>query len=72
MANKNFPGPNINRIIEKDPQIVKVGLDYMDWGTRASLFRQMSGDASAENGAASSQPSQPSAPEMGIKHIGSK
>lgn len=36
MANKNFPGPNINRIIEQDPQIVKVPMDHMGWGSRAS------------------------------------
>jgi len=38
MANKNFPGPNINRIIEQDPQIVKVPMDYEGWGARASAL----------------------------------
>ena len=39
MANKNFPGPNINRIIENDPQIVSVGnkKDF-DWGARPSAM----------------------------------
>lgn len=36
MAAKNFPGPNINRLIENDPQIVKVPMDHMGWGSRAS------------------------------------
>ena len=39
MATKNFPGPNINRIIEQDPQIVSVGnMQYEDWGSRASAM----------------------------------
>lgn len=38
MANKNFPGPNINRIIEEDPQIVKVPMPKMDWGSRTSAM----------------------------------
>jgi hypothetical protein len=32
----NFPGPNINRIIDTDPQIVKVPMDKEDWGARMS------------------------------------
>jgi len=32
----NFPGPNINRIIDTDPQIVKVPMDKEDWGSRMS------------------------------------
>lgn len=36
MPNKNFPGPNINRIIDSDPQIVKVPMEKMDWGSRMS------------------------------------
>lgn len=36
MANPNFPGPNINRIIEEDPQIVKVNLEATEWGGRKS------------------------------------
>ncbi len=35
MANKNFPGPNINRIIDQDPMIVKVPMATMD--QRANL-----------------------------------
>jgi hypothetical protein len=71
MADKNFPGPNINRLIDKDPQIVKINLDAMDWGSRMSIFTHMSGNAAAPNGGKDSQPSQPSAPEITIKHIGS-
>ena len=36
MAAKNFPGPNINRLIEEDPQIVKVPMDHEEWGARKS------------------------------------
>lgn len=36
MADKNFPGPNYNRLIENDPQIVKVEMDQMGWGSRKS------------------------------------
>ena len=62
MADKNFPGPSINRLIETDPQIVKVGMDYFQWGTRQSLFKHMSNDPVGSN------PGQPSAPEMTLKH----
>lgn len=50
-----FPGPNYNRIIESDPQIVKVPLDNMGWGARPSALPK-GGEA-------------PSAPEMTIKHV---
>lgn len=33
MADK-FPGPNYNRIIESDPQIVKVDMENAEWGAR--------------------------------------
>ena len=66
MANKNFPGPNINRLIETDPQIIKVPLDQMGWGSRMSIFGHMN------NSALSNDPAQPSAPEMSIKHVASK
>ena len=37
MATKNFPGPNINRIIENDPQIISQGnKSNYDWGARPS------------------------------------
>jgi len=36
MAEKNFPGPSYNRLIENDPQIVKVPMDHMEWASRAS------------------------------------
>ena len=67
MANKNFPGPNINRLIDKDPQIVKINVDYTEWGSRPSIFKFMNSDPSISPG----DPGQPSAPEMTVKHIGS-
>ena len=66
MANKNFPGPNINRLIETDPQIINVPLDEMGWGSRRSIFGHMMGDAKSNN------PAQPSAPEMTISHVKSR
>lgn len=53
-----FPGPTYNRIIETDPQIVKVDMPKMDWGARPSALP--SGNAA------------PAAPEMTIKHVGMK
>lgn len=38
MADKNFPGPSYNRLIENDPQIVKVAMDHMEWASRASAM----------------------------------
>lgn len=31
-----FPAPKFTKLIDKDPQIVKVDLDYPEWGSRAS------------------------------------
>lgn len=50
-----FPGPSYNRIIESDPQIVKVPMDNMAWGSRPSAMPK-GGEA-------------PAAPEMTIKHV---
>lgn len=36
MANPNFPGPSINRLIDSSPKIVKVPMESMDWGARKS------------------------------------
>ena len=66
MATKSFPGPNINRLIEKDPQIVKVGMDYMGWGTRKSIFNHFSVPADGENKKVD-KPGMSS--EMNIKHV---
>jgi hypothetical protein len=66
MAATKFPGPSINRLIDTDPQIMKVPLDEMGWGSRPSMFSQLSGDARSNN------PSPPSAPEQGIVHVPSK
>ena len=50
-----FPGPTYNKIIDADPQIVKVPLDTMGWGSRSVALPK--GEVS------------PSAPEMQIKHV---
>ena len=63
----NFPGPTYNRLIETDPQIVKVPMDNMGWGARLSIMG---------NGALGADPSyndnqksgKPTAPEMTIRH----
>lgn len=34
--NPSFPGPNINRLIDNSPKIVKVAMDTMEWGARKS------------------------------------
>lgn len=34
MATEKFPGPNYNRIIESDPQIIKVPMENAEWGAR--------------------------------------
>jgi len=68
MAAKNFPGPNINRLIDKDPQIVKINVDYMEFGSRPSIFAQLSGDPRQNPGT----PGQPTAPEITISHVSSK
>ena len=65
MANKNFPGPNINRLIDSDPQIIKVPMDETGWGSRKSSMARLN------NSAISNDPAAPSAPEMTIKHVGS-
>jgi len=62
MADKNFPGPSINHIIETDPQVIKIPLDNMGFGSRKSMFAQLTGDPRSQD------PSPPSAPELMIKH----
>lgn len=62
----NFPGPTYNRLIETDPQIVKVPMDNMGWGARLSIFGQMS--AGPEN-PSNQKSGKPSAPEMTIRHV---
>lgn len=32
MARSNFPQPSVNRVIDNDPQIVRVPMDQTDWG----------------------------------------
>jgi len=64
----NFPGPGYNRIIETDPQIVKVPLDNMGIGARLSIFGKdiMGGDPSNN---ANQKSGPPGAPEITIKHV---
>jgi hypothetical protein len=64
----NFPGPTYNRIIETDPQIVKVPLDNVGWGARLSIMG--SGVLGADPGSTGNQKSgAPKAPEFSIKHV---
>jgi len=67
----NWPSPNYNRIIETDPQIVKVPGAAAEkvifgWGTRPSLMTHMTADPSSDQ----NKSGQPSAPEMTVKHVG--
>ena len=59
MANKNFPGPNINRLIESDPQIIKVPMDKTDWGSRPSELSRIGSKPGSNS-------------EMTIKHVADK
>ena len=34
MANPNFLAPKFNKIIDSDPQIIKVNLQNTEWGAR--------------------------------------
>jgi hypothetical protein len=61
-----FPGPNYNQLITKDPQIVKVGLDLVEWGSRMELQNKLANEQDQPGGA----PSKPSAPAMTLKHTG--
>ena len=36
MANQTFPGPNINKLIDADPQIIRVPMDHAEFGARKS------------------------------------
>jgi hypothetical protein len=36
MAESNFLAPKFNQLIESDPQIKRVDLEYTDWGSRKS------------------------------------
>lgn len=54
MPSEKFPGPNYNRIIETDPQIVKIPLNEVGWGSRPNNLANV----------------KPDAPEMTIKHVG--
>lgn len=58
-----WPNPTYNKLIETDPQIVKVSLDYFSWGSRPSMFAQLNGNAKGDT------PGKPGGGgEMTIKH----
>lgn len=38
MPNPNFLQPSINKIVEQDPMIQKVNLEYQEWGARKSTM----------------------------------
>ena len=38
MPNPNFLQPSVNKIIEQDPMIQKVNLEYQEWGARKSVM----------------------------------
>jgi hypothetical protein len=63
MADKNFPGPSINHLIETDPQIIKIPLDNMGFGSRKSMFAQLGSDPTSQD------PSKPYNGELTIKHV---
>jgi hypothetical protein len=64
MPSQNFPGPNYNKLIEQDSQIVKIDLDIMEWGARMSVFPKGANPDSPGKTAGA-----PKAPEFSIKHV---
>jgi hypothetical protein len=60
----NWPGPTYNRLIETDPQIIKVSMDIMEWGARNAIFPK--GTDPNRPGAIHGAPA---APEITIKHV---
>jgi len=36
MANPSFPGPNINRLLDSSPKIVRVAMESVEWSARKS------------------------------------
>jgi hypothetical protein len=65
MANLNkqntaWPQCDHNSLIEKDPMIVKVPMDNVDWGSRKGTMNKARNGESGGNG------------RMGIVHVGGK
>lgn len=54
-VNNAFPRSKFNSLIENDPQIVRVDLDTMDWGSRGSAMGRAA--KATQNG------------KLGIKHV---
>jgi len=64
----NFPGPTYNRLIETDPQILKVPFDNVGIGARLSIMGKDAMGADASNNA-NQKSGPPAAPEITIKHV---
>lgn len=39
MANQNFPGPSINKLMDSSPKIVRVDQSNAEWGSRKSAMK---------------------------------
>ena len=59
-----FPAPNYDRLIDKDPQIIKVNLDIVEIGARKSAMPQ-----GTTPNVPGSHGDVPNAPEMTIRHV---
>lgn len=53
--NNAYPRTKFSKLIEDDPQIVKVPLDSMDWGSRGSMMGRA--EKATRNG------------KLGIRHV---
>lgn len=58
-----WPGPNINRLIEHDPQIVKIPMDNVQWGARPSIMPKGHDPKGSKSGQAPG-----TSGEMSIRH----
>lgn len=58
MPSPKFPTPKYNSTIDVDPQIVKIDINNMDWGSRRSILGKTSKDQKEDFGS--------------IKHVESK
>lgn len=66
-----FPAPNYNRLIEQDPQIVKVAMDEFGWGARPAHFAEFQNPRSLQSTIQTGRknvPAAPDAPEMTVQH----
>ena len=58
--NTAWPNQSFNSLIENDPQIVKVPMDNVDFGSRKGTMSKARAPESGGNG------------KMGIQHVGGK